>query len=350
MRAFAASKVAGRDLDREEFPHDLWRAMGEAGLFRLGLAERFGGSGGGYAGIAASEAALVELGGSLGFGLSWAGHQMTARWFIEGFGSEAQQQEWLPGLAAGRSTAAVAISEPGAGAHPKLLATTATAEGDQVRLDGEKAWVTNGPIADIFVVLAIARLDGERKRYGAWLVPRGAAGLELVAMKPLGFLRPSPHCGLRLGGVRVPAANRLGPVDTAYEAMALPFRDVEDTVGTAALTGALQHLLAKVAAAAEPGEAMAETLGAIAAQVAVMREAARAATAALDAQGPGRGEAAALTMGVRVMAAGLVQRIRGLGLAAAAIAPMLRDLDASFGIARGPRQARLRRLGMSLLR
>src|SRR5438045_3649434 len=107
MRAFAAAQVASRDLDGEAFPHDLWRAMGEA---------------------------------------------------------------------------------------------------DRVRRDGEKAWVTNGPIADLFIVLAISGRDGERKRYSAYLVPREAPGLEIIATKPLGFLRPSPHCGLQLQAVRVPAA------------------------------------------------------------------------------------------------------------------------------------------------
>ena len=111
MRDFARAHVAGRDLNHDAFPHDLWRAMGEAGLFRIGLRTEFGGSGGGYRAIAEAEQVLVAEGGSLGFGLSWTGHQLTALWFIDGFASDAQRRQYLPRLVSGELTASVAISE-----------------------------------------------------------------------------------------------------------------------------------------------------------------------------------------------------------------------------------------------
>ena len=78
---------------------------------------------GSYAVIAHGEAELVERSGLLGEGSSWAGRQVVARFFIDGFGTAEQRATWLSHLAA------VAISEPRVGAHPKLLTTRAEATG-----------------------------------------------------------------------------------------------------------------------------------------------------------------------------------------------------------------------------
>jgi acyl-CoA dehydrogenase len=346
MAAFATEHVAPRKLaENEAFPHDLWRAMGEAGLFRIGL-ER-----GGYADIAAAEAALVEHGGAPGFSMSWAGHQMVARFFIAGFGSAAQQAALLPGLIAGTRTASVAISEPGAGAHPKHLRTTATREGDAFLLSGEKAFVTNGPIADLFIALAITAVEDGRKRYSAFIVPRDASGLSVLDAHPLGALRPSQHCGLRFSNVRVSAGNRLGPEGGAYEAMALPFRDVEDAVATSALHGALRHLLGRLAAGAP--ETAVESLGELAALIALIGHGAHAAAAALDAGTLGEGDAPATVIGVRTLAADLLGRIRTHrdrhGPADPMIDVILHDLEVSLSVAKGPRLVKQQRLGLSLL-
>ena len=103
--------------------------------------------------------ALVRGGGNLGFASAWLGHCLTARFFLQRFASPAQQARWLPLIARGEATLAIAISEPGAGAHPKHLTSTARREGDAWRLAGEKAYVTNGPIAAAFVVLAVSDVE-----------------------------------------------------------------------------------------------------------------------------------------------------------------------------------------------
>jgi acyl-CoA dehydrogenase len=345
MAAFAARHVASRKLaESDAFPHDLWQAMADAGLFRIGLESS------GYADIAAAEAALVEHGGAPGFGMSWAGHQMVAKFFIAGFGSAAQQAALLPGLIAGTRTASVAISEPGAGAHPKHLRTTATREDDAFLLTGEKAFVTNGPIADLFIVLAITAVDDGRKRYSAFIVPRDAPGLTVLDAHPLGALRPSQHCGLRLSNVRATAGNRIGPEGGAYEAMALPFRDVEDAVATSALHGALRYLLGRLATGT-PATAV-ESLGELAALIALVGHGARAAAAALDAGTLGEGDAPATVIGVRTLAADLLGRIHAHRDRHCPADPMidviLRDLKVSLNVASGPRLIKQQRLGQSL--
>jgi acyl-CoA dehydrogenase len=347
---FAARHVAGRGFAAsDDFPHDAWRAMAEAGLFRIGLPARFGGDGGGYVDIARAEHDLAAHGGCVGLALSWTGHQLVGRYFVGGFGSEAQKAALLPRLASGDLTMAVAISEPGAGAHPKHLRTTATRDGDGFMLDGEKAYVTNGPLAEIFIVLAITAVEDGRKRYSAFLVPKTTPGLEILPMEPFGALRPSPHCRLRLAGCRIRADAVLGPENDAYEAMALPFRDVEDAVGASGSVG-ICTFVARALAVAGPDES---ALGEIAASLAMMRQAAQAAAATLDNPSD-HGNAGALTIGVRLEAARLLERFGSLrsGIDPAAardVGPALADITFSQSIAQGPRQVRLARLGRTLL-
>ena len=350
IQAWARTHVADRDLRAEAaFPHDLWRAMGEAGLFRIGLDPAHGGSGAGYAAIAAAEAALIAGAASPGLGSAFGSHQMVARYFIERSGDADQRRRWLPALAEGRSTASVAISEPGAGAHPKLLRTTATREGDCWVLDGEKAYVTNGPIADLFVVLAITAIEDGRKRYSAFVVPQDAPGVERVAMAEMPALRPALHCGLRLTACRVPSANLLGPEGTAYETMALPFRDLEDAVGSAGTVGSFRALLRHLGAMGSAGDA--EELGAMAALVALMAEGSAALVAALDVSDAPPGPA---LVGIRVLAADLLERARrfhdGRGGGDARAAGLFESLGISLGVARTARQTRQARLGEALLR
>ncbi|MBX3502304.1 MAG: acyl-CoA dehydrogenase family protein [Alphaproteobacteria bacterium] len=350
MTDFARCHVAGRGFAAsEDFPRDAWRALADAGLFRTGLPARFGGDGGGYADIARAEHDLAAHGGCVGFAMSWTGHQLVGRYFIAGFGSEEQKAALLPGLASGALTLAVAISEPGAGAHPKHLRTSATRDGDGFVIDGEKAYVTNGPLADAFIVLAITAVEAGRKRYSAFLVPRATSGLAILPMEPFGALRPSPHCRLRFDGCRVSAEAMLGPAHAAYEAMARPFRDVEDAVGASGSVG-ICGFVARALATASSDEAAA---GEIAATLALMEQGARAAALSLDAP-PAQFPAGALTIAIRLEAARLLQRLRSLrgGLDAAALREVdlaLADIAFSQTIAQGPRQARLMRLGADFI-
>jgi acyl-CoA dehydrogenase len=299
-----------------------------------------------YAAIAREEAAIVERTGLLGEGGTWAGRQVVARFFVQGFGNDAQRAAWQSQLVS------VAISEPRVGAHPKLLITHAEEDADGYSIFGEKAWVTNGPLAAVFIVFAVTSVEDGRKRYSAFLVPRDTPGLSIDEAPQYRALAPSRHCGVRLDSCRVPRAALLGPPGAAYETMALPFRDVEDAVGTFGLLGAFRFVLARLARGGD-GEAATLSLGGLAALSAVFAETAAAVVAALDAGELSR-RAAALA-GLRVLAAEMLQRGRAhrdaFGPADdAAVGRVFADLDVSLSVARGPRQARLMRLGNDVRR
>ena len=295
-----------------------------------------------YRDIARTKAALTERTGLLGVGGVWGGRQMVARWFLGGFGSPEQQAAW-----AGR-TVAVAISEPGVGAHPKLLTTRAARTAAGWTITGEKAWTSNGPIADALLVLAITSEDMGRKRYGFFLVPAGESGLTVTDMPGFHALRPSRHAQVRLGECAVAETALVGPEGWAYERMALPFRDVEDAVGTFGTLGALRFLLARLRAAVPATEDAALSLGALAALTAVYETGAEAVIAPLDRGAVETGSPA--LVGLRLLAAEIV-RLARVHIAAhgpaddAAATTLLDDVEATFGVARGPRLARQARLG-----
>jgi acyl-CoA dehydrogenase len=288
-----------------------------------------------YATIGRIKAALVERTGLLGVASIWAGPQLVGRHFL-GFGTDAQRVEWL-----GRPLA-VAISEPEVGAHPKLLTTRAEAINGGFRITGRKAWVTNGPSADAIIVFAITAEEQHRKRYSAFIVPRETPGLTVSDMPDFHALRPSKHCLLTFDGCLVADTAMLGEPGSAYERMALPFRDIEDAVGTFGTLGALHHAIGLFAGTTmpQPGD-----LGAIIALTAVFAAAAESVVEALDDGEFQTGDAT--LVGLRLLTTDIVTRLRSFALAKTA--DIIADLDAMLSIAAGPRRARQIHLGEGAL-
>ena len=238
---FACQYIASReDLSAtSEFPWGTWKAMAAAGFLGLTIPREFGGRSGGYLALAVAGAALVRHGGNLGLALSSAIHNIVARFLILGLGNSNQHSQYLPAMASGKITGSLAISEPETGAHPKYLKTTATREGDFFILNGEKTYLTNGPIADFYVVIAVTGMDQGRKQLGAFLVPRAIKGLTQTGPMSLDFLRPSPHGGIRMENAKVPVSNALAQDGRAYESIIKPFREIEDAALMGPMVGGM---------------------------------------------------------------------------------------------------------------
>jgi len=216
--------------NHDEFPLPLWRKLGDAGLLGIATPREYGGLGRDYLAITLAAEAIAAQGGSLGIGLSWMIHNVVASLVFAGLGREEQKARYLPDLAQGRITASISISEPEVGAHPKYLKTRAERRGDVYVVNGEKAYLTNGPFVDLYVVLAVTgtRETGEKKQFSALIVPKEDPGVTLTApMKLVGF-KPSPHCGIRLVNCEIPMENLVGAEGTAYPDIAIAFREIED--------------------------------------------------------------------------------------------------------------------------
>jgi alkylation response protein AidB-like acyl-CoA dehydrogenase len=244
-----AVRLAGRDLSARADAADLetsgglWRTMARRGLLGWSIPAAFGGEGAGYSDILPAVEAFVGAGGRPGLALSWMVHLIVAKVLVAGYGSLNQKKEILQGMASGKKTVSIALSEPGAGSDPKRIRTTALKKGRSYVLDGEKAWLTNGPLADLFIVFAVTDERGGRKGFTAFLVPRETPGLTVREMPALGYLRPSPHCEIRLEGCELPETAILGRKGRAWEELSKPFRVAEDVLLSGAILGGLDREL-----------------------------------------------------------------------------------------------------------
>jgi alkylation response protein AidB-like acyl-CoA dehydrogenase len=238
---FAIEHVASRaDLQTaQDFPHDIWQKMSEAGFFQIGIAKDFGGSGGGLKQLTEAGEVFVRSGYNMGLALSWLYQQSIAIYLISGFGNEKQRKKFLPLMAKGKLIASFAVSEPKHGASPKLLTSTAVPEGNCYKLNGEKTYLTNGPVAGLFIVVAITGEDQQQKKFSAFLVPGSEEGVSVSPQMKIDFLKPSPHGGIKLHECCVPASSMLGEKDTAYTNIVIPFRDVENIVMMGAAAGGM---------------------------------------------------------------------------------------------------------------
>jgi alkylation response protein AidB-like acyl-CoA dehydrogenase len=238
---FAIEHVVSRvDLQTApDFPHDIWQKMGEAGFFKIGIAEAFGGSGSGFIELARAGEVFVRSGYNMGLALSWLYQQIIAIYLISGYGTERQRKQYLPLMAKGKLIASFAVSEPKHGAHPKLLTSTATPDGNCYMLNGEKTYLTNAPIANLFIVVAITGEAEQQKKFSVFLVSSSDEGVIVKPQLKFDFLKPSPHGGIIFQECRVHASNMLGEKDTAYANIVIPFSDVENVIMMGAVTGAM---------------------------------------------------------------------------------------------------------------
>ena len=221
---FAEQEIASRkDLHiMNRFPLEIWQKMGQGGLLGVSIPELYGGLGEHYLAIVLAGETLVARGHNMGIALSWLIHSAVAHYLIQGFGNKNQHDQYLGRMVKGQITGSIAVSEPGTGAHPKHLKTEAHLQGNDYILNGEKAYLTNGPIADLFVVIALTGKVETQKNFTAFLVPKDAPGLTVTQPMDLDFLRPSPHGGIKLDNCSVPIENILGEKDYAYEDIVNP--------------------------------------------------------------------------------------------------------------------------------
>lgn len=183
-------------------PASLVPVMGQLGLFGMHL------DGYGCAGSSAVEYGLACLeleAGDSGLRSLVSVQGSLTMFSIWRYGSEDQKQRWLPKLAAGQAVGCFALTEPHSGSDPGSMRTTARRRGKDWLIQGEKRWVTNGPIADVMTVWARME-DGD---VGGFLVPTTSPGLEIRPITNKLSFRASASSEVSLVNVLVPETARL---------------------------------------------------------------------------------------------------------------------------------------------
>jgi acyl-CoA dehydrogenase len=149
------------------------------------------------------------------------------------FGSEELKRRYLPPVRDGKAIAAFALSEPEAGSDVAALAMTAKPDGAYFRLDGEKTWISNGGIADHYIVFARTGEAPGAKGLSAFVVDGLAQGLTVA--ERIEVIAPHPLARLKFDGVRVPATHRLGKAGEGFKVAMATLDIFRATVGAAAL-------------------------------------------------------------------------------------------------------------------
>lgn len=189
-------------------PREAWRKMGEQGFLCMDVPEEYGGFG---ADFLYSVIVAEELVRTHHFGLLSPLHSDVVVPYITAYASEELKHKYLPGCVSGEIITAVGMTEPGAGSDLAGMRTTARQEGDEVIINGQKTFISNGLNCDLLV---LAAKDPEVKDpHGAvdlYLVPAGAPGFEKGApIKKVGW-HSQDTAELFFSDCRIPAANRLG--------------------------------------------------------------------------------------------------------------------------------------------
>ncbi|MDH5341152.1 MAG: acyl-CoA dehydrogenase family protein [Rubrivivax sp.] len=174
-------------------------------------------------------------------------------------GSEAQRAAWLPKVARGEAIAAFALSEPDAGSDVAAMQCAAHAVGDGYVVEGEKTWISNGGIADLYVLFARTGEAPGARGISAFIVEAGTPGFEIA--ERIDVIAPHPLARLRFSGCRVPAAQRLGAPGEGFK-IAMRTLDVFRTSVAAAALGfgrrALHEALARTTSRRMFGQVLAD--------------------------------------------------------------------------------------------
>lgn len=198
------------------FPWDKWRLIRETGILSLPFDPQWGGLG---QDLLTTMYVLEGLGegcrnGGLNFSVST--HMVSAGVPLQRFGSPDLKQRYLPKICSGEAIGAHAITEPKGGSDALKMQTRATRDGDDFVLHGSKTFVSNGPVADLFVIYARTHPDGGPVGISAFLVERGTPGFAVSKpIKKMG-LNTSPLCELFFDDCRIPRSQIVGQVGRGF--------------------------------------------------------------------------------------------------------------------------------------
>ncbi|MEP6020884.1 MAG: acyl-CoA dehydrogenase [Paracoccaceae bacterium] len=201
--SYASEKLAPRVIDayaNEQTDPDIFREMGEMGLLGITLPEEYGGLGGSYVsyGLVAREIERIDS----GYRSMMSVQSSLVMYPIYAYGSEAQRQKYLPKLASGEWIGCFGLTEPDAGSDPGGMKTVARKVDGGYVLNGAKMWISNAPIADVFVVWAKSEEHGGRIR--GFVLEKGMKGLSAPKIENKLSLRASITGEIVMENVELP--------------------------------------------------------------------------------------------------------------------------------------------------
>ncbi|MEX3712061.1 acyl-CoA dehydrogenase [Cytobacillus horneckiae] len=218
VRDFAANEVAPTAAERDEeerFDREIFDKMAELGLTGIPWPEEYGGIGSDYLAYCIAIEELSRVCASTGVTLS--AHTSLAGWPIYKFGSEEQKHKFLKPMAQGEKIGGYGLTEPGSGSDAGGMKTTARLEGDHYVLNGSKIFITNGGVADIYVVFALTDPANKHKGTTAFIVESSFEGFSVGKKEKKLGIRSSPTTEIIFEECKVPAENVLGEIGEGFK-------------------------------------------------------------------------------------------------------------------------------------
>jgi len=284
VRRFIRDEVEPRSRAIEEsdaIPDDLVRMARDMGLFGLTIPEEYGGSGLDLAGKCAVEEEMGKT--NYGFATLIGNHTGISTAGIVALGNAQQKQKYLPRMASGEWIGSFALSEAQAGSDPAAMGTTAVKKGDRYVLNGEKIYITNAGLAQVFTVMAITDKSKGIKGISAFIVERGFPGFSVGKNELKMGMHGCTTAPLAFSDCEVPAENLLGAEGMGY-VQALKTLTAGRVTVSARCVGMMDKLIAQCVAymkmRTQGGKKLAEYQGLqwMLADMAVSRDAARGLT------------------------------------------------------------------------
>lgn len=201
-RAFAQEKLQPRVIDayrEEEVAPEIFRQMGDMGLLGITIPEEYGGLGAGYVtyGLVAREIERVDS----GYRSMMSVQSSLVMYPIYAYGSEEQRQKYLPGLSSGELIGCFGLTEPDAGSDPAGMKTRAEKTATGYRITGSKMWISNSPLADVFVIWA--KSESHDGKIRGFILEKGMKGLSAPKIGGKLSLRASVTGEVVMDGVEV---------------------------------------------------------------------------------------------------------------------------------------------------
>ncbi|MHB8170247.1 MAG: acyl-CoA dehydrogenase family protein [Thermincolia bacterium] len=192
--------------EKQEFPYDILKVLGDSDLCRVYIEEKYGGLSGG---IFEMSLVIEELSKACGgIALTYAATALGAL-PIQLFGSEEQKQKYLPDIASGAKLAAFGLTEANAGSDVSGIQTTSVLEGNEYILNGAKQWITNGGEADIYTIIACTNKEKGARGFTAFIVEKGRDGFSFGKKENKMGVRASTTRELVFDNCRIPKENLL---------------------------------------------------------------------------------------------------------------------------------------------
>ena len=210
-REFAENEVRplAEELDEEErFPMETVEKMAKLGMMGIPFPKKYGGAGGTNVAYALAVEELANVCGTTS--VIVCAHTSLCCYPIYAFGTEEQKMKYLPDLPSGRKIGAFGLTEPNAGSDASGQQTTTVLEGDHYVLNGTKCFITNGTVADTYVVFAMTDKHAGNHGISAFIVERNFTGFSVGKHERKMGIRGSSTCDLIMEDCIVPKENLLG--------------------------------------------------------------------------------------------------------------------------------------------